>query len=150
MANHRHNLLETRTGTSTYEAQNQGAITVYISVTFIVYAILLDKLWTPEGIDLWLTTISHYVTPLAFIIDWAFFEERHTYQWRYAIHWLVYPFFYLLYNQVYGQITGRYLYPFLNVPDIGWSGLAFWVLGLSGFFVLLSAIYIYVNKKLGA
>ena len=83
------------------------------------------------------------------MIDWLLFEKRQTYQWNYALQWLVYPVGYLVYSQVYGKITGRYLYPFLNVPVIGWGGLAIRVALLVVFFVALGCTYIAINKTLG-
>lgn len=127
----------------------KGAFTLYISATFIIYAILLAGLWEPEGADLYLSIISHYITPIAFMIDWLLFEKRGTYQWKYALQWLVYPFGYLGYSLVYGGITGRYQYPFLNLPVLGWGGLTIRVALLVVFFVALGCMYIAINKTLG-
>jgi hypothetical protein len=108
----------------------------------------LERLYNPDGIDLYLSIISHYITPLAFVLDWYLTEERGSYQWRYAIHWLLYPVCYLLFSQIYGRLTGSYLYPFLNQPALGWGGLAIWVAGLFCFFILLGCIYIAINRRL--
>ena len=127
----------------------KGAFTLYISTTFIIYAVLLAGLWEPEGADLYLSIISHYITPIAFMIDWLLFENRQTYQWKYALQWLVYPLSYLAYSLIYGRMTGRYLYPFLNVAVLGWGGLAIRVAILLVFFIALGCIYIAINKTLG-
>lgn len=127
----------------------KGAFTLYISATFIIYAVLLAGLWEPEGADLYLSSISHYIAPIAFMIDWLLFEKRQTYQWKYAFQWLVYPLGYLGYSLVYGRITGRYLYPFLNVPVLGWGGLTIRVAILVVFFIVLGCTYIAINKTLG-
>ena len=127
----------------------KGAFTLYISTTFIIYAVLLAGLWEPEGADRYLSIISHYITPIAFIIDWLLFEKRQTYQWNYALQWLVYPLGYLGYSLVYGGLTGRYLYPFLNLPVLGWGGLAIRVALLVVFFILLGCMYIAINKFMG-
>ena len=83
------------------------------------------------------------------MIDWLLFEKRRTYQWKYAFQWLVYPLGYLGYSLVYGKITGRYLYPFLNVPVLGWGGLTIRVAILVVFFIVLGCTYIAINKSLG-
>ena len=57
---------------SLLEPKIKGALTVYISVTFIVYALLLAKLWNPQGLDRYTTVVSHYVTPIAFTLDWFY------------------------------------------------------------------------------
>lgn len=124
----------------------RGALTVYITVTCLVYAILLAPLWEPTGLHLFATTITHYVTPLAFILDWLLFEKRQTYQWRYALYWLAYPLAYLIFSQIRGALTGSYLYPFLDRSSLGWDGLAQNTAGLVVFFVVLSGIYIGINQ----
>ncbi len=106
-------------------------------------------MWEPEGADLYLSIISHYVTPIAFMVDWLLFEKRGTYQWKYALQWLVYPFGYLGYSLVYGGITGRYQYPFLNVAVLGWGGLAIRVAFLVLFYVVLGCVYVAFNRTLG-
>ena len=47
----------------------KGAFTVYITVTFIIFATLLQSLVDPQGIDFYVNAITHYVTPIAFIVD---------------------------------------------------------------------------------
>ena len=124
----------------------KGAFTVYISVTMIAYAVLLANSWTPGGLDLILSTITHYITPLAFILDWVFFERMHTYQWRFALDWLIYPLLYFVYAMAYGAITGKSLYPFFNVSSLGAGGVAIQTALLLALFLVLASLYITVNK----
>jgi hypothetical protein len=126
----------------------RGGLTVYITVTFLVYAIVLAPLWEPEGIALFATIVTHYVTPLAFILDWLLFEPRRAYRWRYLLDWLAYPIVYLIFSQIEGPTTGDYLYPFLDRGDLGWGGLALNVVGLLVLFVILGGIYTGINKLL--
>jgi len=128
----------------------KGAFTLYITATFVIYAVLLNGLWKPEGMNLYVSIITHYIIPVAFIIDWILTERKgnrkQSYKWSYAIHWLLYPLCYLVYNQIYGKLTDLYLYPFLNYPKIGWSGLVIRVIILSVFFIIFGCIYIGINK----
>ena len=71
------------------------------------------------------------------------------YQWRYAFIWLVYPLAYLIFAQLYGSVTGDYLYPFLNLPELGINGLAVWVAILTMVFLVLGVLYIGVNRVWG-
>jgi hypothetical protein len=127
----------------------RGAFTVYITVTFVIFATLLQSLVSPQGIDAYLNAITHYVTPLAFIVDWILFERKQSYLWRYALYWLIYPLAYLVFSQIYGRLTGNYLYPFLNFPQLGWGGLAAWVAILCAVFLIFSGLYIGVNRFWG-
>jgi len=127
----------------------KGAFTVYISVTIVVFVTLLRSLVDPQGIDFYINAITHYVTPIAFIVDWILFEKVRTYQWRYALVWLVYPLVYLIFAQLYGSVTGDYLYPFLNLPELGINGLASWVAVLTVVFLVLGVLYIGLNQVWG-
>ncbi len=127
----------------------KGAFTVYISVTFLVFMVLLAPLVDPQGIYRYTNAIVHYITPLAFILDGLLFSSKRAYKWRFAVYWLAYPIAYLIFAQLYGSLTGDYLYPFLDLPQLGLSGLATWVAILLVLFILLGVIYIGINRVLG-
>lgn len=130
--------------------KTRGAITVYITVTMTLYAVLLASLWQPTGLSAVLNVVTHYLVPAAFILDWFLFEERKTYQWRWAFHWLVYPLAYFAYAMIYAAITGWYIYPFFNIPEIGIDGLVKWAIILIVYFIVLSTAFIGVNKIMKA
>jgi len=125
----------------------KGAFTTYITVTLAGYAALLASTWNPQGVDLLLSSITHYVTPLAFILDWFLFEQRSVYQWRFLIAWLPYPLLYFGYAMLHGTLTGNFLYPFFDYNALGWKGLAIQALLLLIFFLLVACFYIGVNKR---
>lgn len=124
----------------------KGALTAYISVTLIAFATLLSSTYSPSGLDLVLSNITHYITPLAFILDWVLFEKKGVYQWRFAIDWLIYPLLYFVYVMAYGAVTGRYLYPFFDLRAIGVGGLAIQTALLLALFLILASFFILVNK----
>ncbi len=124
----------------------KGAFTLYITVTFIIFFIVLQPLANPEGVYVYTNAIVHYVTPIAFIIDWILFEKKRIYQWRYALIWLVYPIAYLVFALTYGSLTGDAIYPFLNVTALGLNGLATWIAILTGVFLVLGLIYVGANR----
>jgi len=124
----------------------KGALTVYISVTLIAFAVLLSKTYSPQGIDLVISNITHYITPLAFIFDWVLFEKKRVYQWKYAIDWLTYPLVYFIYAMAYAAVTGRYLYPFFDLNALGAGGVALQTAFLLVLFLILASFYILVNK----
>ncbi len=96
----------------------KGAITIYISVTFIVFATVLSPIYHPTGFDAFSNIVLHYLVPVFFILDW-FVTERVDYQLKSLPVWLLYPILYLGFSQVHGVLTTSYLYPFLNSKDLG-------------------------------
>ncbi len=129
------------------QSKVKGALTVYITVTGVIYTLLLRNIWEPQGITLVLTTINHDIVPIVFVIDWLLYEKRRSYDWRYVFLWLIYPLVYLVYAQIYGGVTGRYLYPFLDLSLVSWGGLVLNVIGLCACFVVLSSLYIGINRN---
>ncbi len=125
----------------------KGALMGYITVTFLIYAGFLAQRSNPEGIDQVLNIITHYIVPIAFVLDGFLFDAKQTLEWRYAVDWLVYPFGYLAYALIYGTLTGDYLYFFIDLPELGWSGVVRNVFMLTLFFLMLGSIYIGINRK---
>ncbi|MCM1990728.1 Pr6Pr family membrane protein [Oceanirhabdus seepicola] len=125
-------------------------ITMYITFTFVIYALMLQGLWSPTGIKSVLAFITHYITPVAFIIDWLACElingKQTKKNYKNAVKWLIYPSCYVIYVMIYGKITGKYMYPFLHVPSIGYSGVFMRVFILSILFFLMGMFYIKCNS----
>jgi hypothetical protein len=132
----------------------KGAITIYITITFIVYAIMLSSLYNPTTIlDKFTNIMTHYTIPIAFLIDSLFTEKTVKYKWRNLAFWIIYPILYLLFAIIHGTLThGDYLYPFLDVNEmcVGYFILAVVIL-LIGFLALgslLILINLLWNKRL--
>lgn len=130
----------------------KGAVTLYITITGLVYHLVLTnpasgfsvgpiERAVPEAIG---NQLLHTVVPLLAVLDWLLFDALGRYRWRYALYWLAFPLGYLGFALVRGLIVEKYPYPFIDVSDLGYDGVgvstvvfavAFWILGL--LFVLL-------------
>jgi hypothetical protein len=146
-----------RRGDLETSAPIKGAVTLYVAITGLVYHLVLAnpasgfyagaEHFTPaEAVG---NQLLHTVVPLLAVLDWLVFDRRRRNRWRYALYWLAGPLAYLAYSTFRGLIEDTYPYPFLDVNDLGYSGLAisaagfavaFWVLGL--LFVLIDRISI--------
>ena len=127
----------------------RGAITLYITVTFLVYAFILapSSDSPPQGINLFTTLMVHYLIPIAMIIDWLITEANNQYKWTYLLYWMIYPVAYLVYSLILGAFN-IYIYGFFDVTKIGILGLLFVIIGLTFLFLLLGCLYIFINRKL--
>ena len=136
----------------------KGAATVYISITGLVYNLILAKALAasplPPGtiiVPLIGGTLSndlvHIIAPLMAVLDWLLLDVHGRLRWQYPLRWLVYPLAYLAFILIRGLLVHgpfvypnlHYPYPFLNVDKIGYSGvalntviygIAFWLIGL--------------------
>jgi len=105
-------------------ANLRGALTLYITMTGIIYFLLLsgseDALQTTIP---WVNIVPHYLIPLVVVTDWILFPPKNNVSFRQAIVWLIYPVGYLLFSLTRGAFTGWYPYPFLNPITTGWPNL---------------------------
>ncbi len=124
----------------------KGAITVYITVTFAVFAVMLSSLYHPTGIDSFLSLCSHYLIPILFVADWFLSETEVDYKWRYLGYWIIYLLSYLVFTIIYAQITNNYLYPFLNIENLGLSKFIFNTSILIFVALFFGTLFIATNK----
>ncbi len=126
----------------------RGAITLYITVTFIIFALLLAPFY-PGGMESYTNLSLHYIIPIAFMVDWVLTEMYHVYQWKYTLFWLAYPIFYLILTLIRGYIISDYIYPFLDLNAMGTEFFALVCVILAAFFLLLGALLVFLNKTIG-
>lgn len=125
----------------------RGALAAYITLTMVLFHFYLRQgYWLTPPLFL-VSLVTHYVVPLAFLVDWRLTEPRGSYQWRHLTYWLFYPGAYWLTAMVIGSLTGAYPYPFLDwqqqgiVPVILKSG------GIGVAVTLLAAAIINLNQR---
>ena len=105
-------------------ASFRGALTLYISMTGIIYFLLLAGNETALQTTIpWVNIVLHYLLPVVVIADWIAFPPKNNVPFTYALAWLVYPLAYLLYSLIRGAVTGWYPYPFLNPLTTGWPNV---------------------------
>jgi hypothetical protein len=133
----------------------KGAVTVYITITALVYNLILARTLGPstDGIIVPIlggtlyNDLLHIIAPIMAVLDWLLFDVHGRFHWRYALQWLSYPLLYLAFVLIRGVlVTGPFVFPyvhypygFLDVDTIGYGGVAintliygvaFWLIGL--------------------
>jgi hypothetical protein len=120
--------------------QTLAAVTVYIVIVGVIYAVLLAGLRQLTGLAVIVDIGLHRVVPVLFTLYWLAFVPKGRLAWRDPLFWLIFPALYVVYSLIYGALTDRYLYPFSNVPVLGYPRalgnaglilLAFFILGLA-------------------
>ncbi len=125
----------------------KGALTLYITVTFLIFALLLSWMYQPTGYAAFTNLVLHFITPIAFIIDWILTEKEIEYQWKHLAYYVSYPIGYLIFAVIHGTFTGDYLYYFFDINALGIIGFIGFVSFLVVFFLGLGSIYIKINRK---
>ena len=126
----------------------KGACTVYITITLIFFAILLAPFFPPPtGWAGFTNNVTHYITPIAFIVDWILTENKVRYKWKYLPYWIfTYPVVYQAFVIIHGTFTGNYIYYFFNVNAIGILGVAIFVSIIFTTGIVLGCVYIATNR----
>lgn len=126
----------------------RGAINLYITVTFLGFAVLLSFLYQPTGIAAFTNLISHYIIPIAFIVDWLVTGHDTEYEWKHLVYYPIYPAGYLIYCLIRGAIINFYPYYFIDPNYLGIPLLIIVITVLVLVYIGLGSVYIIINKKL--
>jgi hypothetical protein len=126
----------------------RGAATLYLVVTFLVFAVLLSDI--PLGILLpWVNTVLHQVMPVAVLLDWVFSPPRLRLALRRSLLWLVLPIVYVTYSLMRGAKVGWYPYPFLDPSKVGgYGGVAAYCFGITVLFLVLTLLLTWCGNSL--
>ena len=92
---------------------------VYIVVVGIIYSLVLRALWAPSGIHKAADVILHDLMPVLYLLWWLLFAPKGGLTWGDPLKWLAYPLAYFAFSLLLGHFTGRYLYPFADIPALG-------------------------------
>ena len=94
------------------------AVVLYMSMTGIVYAVLLAPVSADVGLTApWVDKVLHVVAPIVVVGDWFLDPPLRAPDVRDIPKWLVFPIAYLVYSLVRGSIADWYPYPFLDPRD---------------------------------
>ncbi|MEO5780097.1 MULTISPECIES: Pr6Pr family membrane protein [Arthrobacter] len=117
-------------GTFAWKGQNprwldllRGAATIYMTITGIVYNLLLSDIDVNTPIP-WINVVLHYTIPTIMVIDWLVDLPKTRIALRTSLIWLGFPLLYLVYSLLRGPIVGWYPYPFLDPRISGYGTVA--------------------------
>lgn len=126
----------------------RGAAVAYMTVTGIVYALLLQNIPDNLGITLaWSNDILHRIGPAYMVLDWLLIGAT-AISWRKSIWWMVFPVLWLPYTMIRGAITDWYPYPFLNPhPPHSVAGVVVSCIAIAVGFVLICVLVAAVSGR---
>ena len=125
---------------------SRTAIAVYISMTGIVYHLLLAKHYEPQGVARLSDLLTHTLTPLLYVAYWlrcargGSMALAHTVRIRYL------PLLFLVYWLLRGALVGGYPYFFIDVDRYGYLQVLLNSAGLCGAAWLLGVLYWAISR----
>jgi hypothetical protein len=129
----------------------RGAAVVYMTVTYIVFAVLLRDLQEELQTHVaWVDSVLHRVMPIAVIVDWLVAPPRSAISFRRALVWLGFPLAWTAFTLLRGAIDGRYPYPFLDPANGGYGVVALYCVAIFGLFLAVTWVVAWSGSALGA
>ena len=130
------------------KTSTQTALLTYISFVCIVYHVMLQNSWNPQGLQWWVAELFHWVNPLIYLIFWLIFVDKGNLSYKQIAAWLIFPTIYFVWVLLIGAFGLGYPYPFLNVDKFGLFSVI-----MNGFVLLfvltsIAAILILIGKNL--
>ncbi len=130
---------------------------VMITLTGVIYALVLAPLWDPTGWQKIADETLHYSVPLLAIVGYLLFGPRPRFSldtlWRCValpLIWVAYTLIrspFITYTQD-GQTRHWYPYHFINVDDIGYGRTLLNIAAIFVLFLLVGWLYTFLDRKL--
>lgn len=133
------------------------ASVVMITVTGVIYALVLAKVWEPTGWQKIADETLHYSVPILAVVGYLLFGPRPRFSLTTLVGSLTIPLAWTAYTLIRspfitytedGETRHWYPYHFINVDDIGYGRS---LLNMAGIFVFLLAVgwlYTFLDRKL--
>ncbi|MBL0746490.1 Pr6Pr family membrane protein [Nocardioides baculatus] len=124
------------------------AALVGITVTGLVHFFLLRPLLDLDGADWVADKLLHMVVPVLAVAAWALVGPRPRADLRVAAYALVWPVVWLVLTLIVGRLSGWVPYPFLDPDEGGWGAVGIACAGITILFLLLFALYAWLDRRL--
>lgn len=125
------------------------AAIVGMTVTFVVYLILLRPIVHLVGVAKLTDITFHYGAPAMTVVGWLWLGPWPRIDTATLVRHLVWPLSYLVYVLALGAITGWYPYPFINVPKLGYARALLNSLAITVLLLGIGAIYRMIDTRRG-
>lgn len=119
-----------------------------ITVTGVVYNLLLGPKYPPQGLNQISSPIQHTITPLITVLVFVIAGPRGWINLKNIAAALVVPIIYVFYTLFRGAIIGKYPYDFFDVVSYGYANVLIFVLGILFASIIVSGVYWGIDKAL--
>ena len=125
----------------------RGAVTLYMAITGVVFAVALAH-YEALGTIPWVNDVVHRLMPVVILIDWLAVPPQRPVRWAQALWWLVFPLLYLPYTLIRGRIVGWYPYPFLDPRGKGYGHVVVSSVVVTLAFLAIGALLVWAGNLL--
>jgi hypothetical protein len=122
---------------------------VMITITAIVYAVLLAPITDVTGWSRLTNPLQHIVVPAVTVIVWVWFGPRGWIDLKVVAGALLIPLAWIGWMLARGAVIGSYPYEFANVEELGYPAVFTTLVGILVFAVVVMAVYWALDRLLG-
>ncbi len=119
-----------------------------ITVTGVVYNLLLGPNYPPQGLNQISSPIQHTITPLITVLIFIIAGPRGWFNLKNILAALVLPIVYVFYTLFRGAIIDKYPYDFFDVVANGYANVIIFVLGILFASIIVAVFYWGIDKAL--
>jgi hypothetical protein len=119
-----------------------------ITITGVVYHLLLAELYHLHGAEEFANQLFHTVTPIVTVVGWLLFGPRGRVDARVVALAMLYPPAWLAFTLARGAVIGWYPYPFVDVATLGYGRVALNCAGITLLFLGLAACFAVTDRFL--
>ncbi|WP_088318480.1 Pr6Pr family membrane protein [Kineosporia sp. R_H_3] len=123
---------------------------VGITVTGLVYVVVLRPTVDLDGWWAVADTLLHYVVPLLAVVGWAVYGPRRRTDRRVVLLALVWPVAWFAWTLAHGAVAGFYPYPFVDVDDLGYGSVLGNAALVTALLLAAAAAYLWADRWLDA
>ena len=121
---------------------------VMISITGLIYAIVLAPDAQVEGLDIIVNAIKHYIVPIMTVFLWLLVGPRRQLTFASIFTALIIPVAWAFYTLIRGEFISAYPYGFLNVVAYGLPAVLTNIAGVAALGVVLGLLFWAVDRLL--
>ena len=122
------------------------AAAVAIVMVGAIFHVMLRHTYQPQGLAVLTNLLHHYAIPVVFPVLWWLTVRRGSVDWSDLTRVFAYPAAYLVYIVLRGEVSGIYPYPFLDVPQIGYTQVLMNSAGISLIFIVTGLAFIAIKR----
>ena len=123
---------------------------VMITVTGIVYHLLLAGDDQRTGLGFYTDLGLHTVVPILAVVGWLVVGPHRLFSWSILLRAVLLPVAWLAYALVRGAVVGEALYPFMDVAELGAAQVSVTLVAITLFALALGAVFIAGDRWLPA
>ena len=119
-----------------------------ITVTGVVYNLLLGPNYPPQGLNQISSPIQHTITPIITVLIFIIAGPRGWFNLKNIVAALVLPIVYVFYTLFRGAIIDKYPYDFFDVVVNGYANVIVFVLGILFASIIVAVFFWGIDKAL--